>query len=584
MEEIQTTSQDFSKIKQIILRRKWWLIIPFFTITSLSILIAFLLPNMYESSAIILIKSRQVPKDLIPSTVTSYADQRIQAITQEIMSRSRIMELVKKYDLLPDKRNKLTVDQIVQEIINRIHVEPITAEIHSGTPYGRPTVLTIAFKVSYQDENPKKAQLVTNEIASFYLEKNLESVKERAKETTRFLEEQLKEVKNQIKELENKIAEYRKKHLEELPEFSALNMQKLEKLNSELSNINMQLRSLEEQKVVLENKLALLDPYAGGGQRILSPEERLQQARLELSELLSRYSEKHPLVLAKKKEVALLEKQVKGIRNLTELNSKLHELELKLSELKARYSDKHPAVKSVKRQIEELKSQIAKFKNQIGYEKEQLQDATNPAYIQIKSDLDKIKVSISSLKAEKARIEKQIKEIYKKLRAMPEVAKKYNELQLDYENAKAHYNELQKKLMVAKVAENLQEDQLGEKFEVIEPAFLPEEPCKPNRTAICLIGFVLAVGASVGCASVAEYMDKKVYEPEMVEKLTQSQVLAAIPRIYSEKERKKAKKKRLLILLAIIIVIVVAILIFHFFVMDLWVFWAKLNRFIQSRI
>ncbi len=583
MEEIQT-NQDLSKIKQILLRRKWWLIIPFFTITFLSALIALLLPNMYESSAIILIKSRQVPQDLVPSTVTSYAEQRIQAITQEIMSRTRIIELVKKYDLLPDKRNKLTVDQIVEKISSRIHVEPITAEINSGTPYGKPTLLTIAFKVSYQDEDPKKAQLVTNEIASFYLEKNLESVKEHAEETTRFLQEQLKEVKNQIKELENKIAEYRKKHLEELPEFSALNMQKLEKLNYDLSNINMQLRSLAEQKSVLENKLALLDPYAGGSQRVLSPEERLQQARLELSELLSKYSEKHPLVLAKKKEVALLEKQVKGIRDLNELNSKLHELELKLSELKARYSEKHPAVKAVKRQIKELKSQIAKFKNQIGYEKEQLQDATNPAYIQIKSDLDKIKVSISSLKAEKERVEQQIKEIYEKLHAMPEVAKKYNELQLDYENAKAHYNELQKKLMVAKVAENLQEDQLGEKFEVIEPAFLPEEPCKPNRIAICLIGFVLAVGASVGCASVAEYADKRVYEPEAVEKLTQSQVLAAIPRIYTEEERKKIKKKRLLILSAIIIAIISAILIFHFFVMDLWVFWAKLNRFIQSRI
>ncbi len=578
----QQRSQDVSKIKQIIIRRKWFLIIPFFTVMCSITLIAFLLPDMYKSTATILIRSRQIPKDLIPSTITTYAEQRIQAITQEIMSRSRILSLVEKYDLLSEKRERLTSEQIIKKISKRIHVEPITAEIHTGTA-GRPTILTIAFTVSYQDEDPKKAQLVTNEIASFYLERNLETVKEHAKETTKFLEEQLKEVKKRLQELETEIAEYRKKHLEELPEFSALNMQKLEKLNTELSNINMQLRSLLEQKALLENKLASIDPYAGT-QRVLTPQERLQQARIELSELLARYSEKHPLVLAKKREIAILEKQVKGIKDLKDLNSRLDELKLRLSELRSRYSEKHPSVKAVKREINEVKAQIAELKEKFGYEREEVQEPTNPAYIQIKSDLDKIKVSISTLRAEKERIERQIKEIYKKLRAMPEVAKRYNELQLDYENLKAHYDELQKKLMIAKISENLQEDQLGERFEIIEPASLPETPCKPNRKAICLIGFVLSVGASISCASVAEYLDKRIYDPETLERITGCQVLSVIPRIHTEEEKRRKRRKNILLLLCLVLAVIGVIAAFHIFVMDLYVFWAKLTRLIHERL
>ncbi len=578
------TSQDLSRLKQIIIRRKWSFIIPFAVVFIVSVLVAFVLPDIYISTATILIKSRQVPTDLVPSTVTSYAEQRIQAITQEVMSRTKIINLVKKYNLLPEKRNKLTVDDIVERVKNRIHVEPITAEINTGTSYGRPTLLTIAFTVSYEDEDPKKAQLVTNEIASYYLEKNLESVKGYAKETTRFLEEQLKEVKKQIEELETKIAEFRKQHFEELPEFTNLNMQKLEKLNADISNIDMQIRSLEEQKAILENKLASLDPYTGSSQRVLSPEERLQQAKLELSQLLSKYSEKHPLVLAKKREVALLEKQSKGLKSLSELKEKLRELEARFSDLKSKYSEKHPSVKAVLREIEKVKRDIDDVNRQMSQAKLEIKDATNPAYIQIKSEVDRIKVSISSLKAERNRLERDVKEIYKKLRVMPEVAKKYNELQLDYENARAHYNELQKKLMLAKVAENLQEDRLGEKFEVIEPAYFPEEPSKPNRVALCLIGFVLSIGFSVGFASIKEYVDKRIYEPDMLEKLTQTSTLSIIPRIYTEKEKKKAKKRIIVLVGSILLGIIAVVILFHFFVMDLYVFWAKLTRFVQTRI
>ncbi len=581
---MEEQTQDLAKIKGIIKRRKWWLILPFIATILLAGVICLILPNMYKSTATILIKNQQIPPTLVPSTVTSYAEQRIQTITQEVMSRARILNLIKKYNLLPDKRNELTTEEIVEKIRQRITIEPINAEINKENA-SRPVLMTIAFTVSYEDEDPKKAQLVTSEISSYYMEKNLESREAHAKGTTKFLQEQLKQVKSQLDQLETSLAEYRKKHLEELPEFTNLNMQKLEKLSSDISNIDMQVRSLEEQRATLVNKLASLDPYSGASDRVLSPEERLQQAKLERAQLLAKYSPKHPVVLAKNREIALLEKQVGQVNRIGYLKEQLHELRLKLADLKSKYSDKHPSVKAVKREIAQLEKEIRSLHARGGSGgTRKVADATNPAYIALKSDLDKINVSISSLKAERKRLEKEMDEVYKKLHAMPEVAKKYNELETDYENSKAHYQELLQKLLTAKVSQGMEEDQLGETFQIIEPAFLPEKPDKPNRLAIMLIGVVLGMGVSVGMAALKEYTDKTIRDVETFEKITGTPVLSVIPRIVTPEEKTKRRRKRILAVASAFGGLILGLIIFHYFVMDLYVFYAKLTRFFQSKI
>jgi len=576
--------QELFEIKKIIKRRKWSLILPFAATVMVAALMCLVLPNKYMSTATILIQSQQIPQTLVPSTVTSYAQQRIQTITQEVTSRTRILNLVKKYDLLPDKREKLTTEEVVDRIRDRITLEPINAEINKETS-SRPVVLTIAFSLSYEDEDPRKAQLVVNELSSYYLEKNLEFRETYARQTTKFLEDQSRKVRARIDKLETALAAYRKAHMEELPEFTNLNMQKLEKLNSDISNINMQLRSLEEQKASIRNKLASIDPYAGSSARTLSPDERLQQARLERAELLSKYSPKHPLVLAKNREIALLEEQASGGSSLKQLNSRLHELELKLADEKARYSSKHPEVKATRREIKELKSEIASLGSEVkNNSKMTTADATNPAYLALKNDFDKLSVSIASLKAEKRRLEARIEDVYSRLHSMPEVAKKYNELETDYQNAKAHYQELQRKLLTARVSQGMEEDKLGETFKVVEPAFLPERPCKPNRLAIMLVSIVLGAGLSAGFAAFREFSDSSIRDVQSLEKFAGAPVLSVISSVMTPAERTVRKRRRTMLAGAAAAGLLAAVAMFHFFIMDLSVFIAKLVHFIQSRL
>ena len=201
----------------------------------------------------------------------------------------------------------------------------------------------------------------------------------------------------------------------------------------------------------------------------------------------------------------------------------------------------------------------------------------------MKSDAEKADVSLAAMKAEKARLEEQLKSVYEKMHSMPQVSKEYNEMDTDYQNAKANLTDLQQKLSSARLSQGMEDEQLGETFKVIEPAFFPEKPAKPNRLAIFLIGIVLAMGVSIGTASFLEYSDTRVHDTETVEQLTGLNVFSTIPRIVTAEDMKRTRRKRVMIAVCTVAGIALAVVLFHYFVMDLDVFWAKLIRLIDRK-
>lgn len=577
-------NKDVAKIMDIARRRRAMLILPFVIVLILSASVAFLLPSIYRSTGVIMIKYAQIPANLVPSTVTSYADQRIQAITEEVMARSKILSLVQKYDLLPARRANLSTEELVDEIRDRIILEPIDAKVKKKGD-NSPVPLTIAFKVSYEDENPKKAQLMANEIASFFVQKSLETREKHAKNTTRFLEDQLKNAKAKLDGLETRLAAYRQAHLEELPDFSALDLQKIEKFNSDISSLNMQSRSLEEQRARIKDQLASIDPHSFPNKKVMSPEERLQLAKLQLAELLSRYSDKYPLVEAKKKEIAILERTTRQGDKLTQARERLQKLNLKLAGLRSRYTDAHPDVQKALREIEGVKKEIAALHDrgvQPGFAR--IRDATNPNYVSLKTQLDGIQASLDSIRIEKANLEKKIDQVYAKLHKMPQVSKEYNQINTDYQDAKIQYTELQHKSMAAKVGQGMEEEQLGETFQLMDPPFLPEQPVSPNRLAIILIGVVLGISLSVGGTCVREYTDDDVRDVKTLADITGIPVFSVIPRIITDEDKSRLRKKRIFLTAGTACAFLILICFVNFFVMDLYVMYAKAIRVLAKYI
>ncbi|MFZ0928729.1 MAG: hypothetical protein WAN11_09010 [Syntrophobacteraceae bacterium] len=570
--------QEFARIKQIFRRRIGWFLLPLISLLLLTAIISVVLPNIYKSTATVLILNQQIPSALVPSTVTTFAQERIQSITQEVTSRSKILKLVEKYDLLPDKTKKLTTEALVDEIRKRISFQTINAEVNKEN-------LTIAFSLSYEDEDPRKAQAVTNEIVSFYLEKNLESRQKVARGTTEFLAEQLKQEKMRVDELQTSLAAFEKEHLEELPAYSSLNMQKLERFSQRMNDVDLQIRSLEEQRSVLKGDQAMLDPYSGSAtSRVLTTSERLRQVQLERTEALSKYSASHPSIIAKDQEISLLESEGKAGQGFDQMTDKLRDAETRLANLKSTYTDKHPDVQSTEREIEKIKAELAEL--QKGGQAGSKMDSppTSPAYITMKSELEKISVSIASLQAEKKQLEKDTKDLLKKLHSMPQVAKQFTEMDTEYQSAKINCNTIEQKLLGARVSQGMEEEKKGESFQVVEPAFLPEKPAKPNRVAIMLAGAVLALGLSVGAAAGREFSDKRIHDIETLQRISGLSVISIIPAIINQAELATLRKRKMIMGVAGLCGVIGTILIFHFFVMDMDIVYAKLGRLVQRKI
>src|SRR6202453_984553 len=156
---------------------------------ALTILLAVLLPATYQSAATILIEQQEIPQDLVRSVITSFADQRVQIITQRVMTTQNLLQLIDRYQLYPDIRDKEPREVLLKKMRDDIGMHMISADVIDPRS-GRPTQATIAFSVSYQSRSPDLALKVANEITSLYLNENLASRTQLGQQTSTFFSEE----------------------------------------------------------------------------------------------------------------------------------------------------------------------------------------------------------------------------------------------------------------------------------------------------------------------------------------------------------------------------------------------------------
>ncbi|MDR4465826.1 MAG: Wzz/FepE/Etk N-terminal domain-containing protein [Nitrospira sp.] len=178
-------SKSFAEFVAVFRRRRKLILFSSIGLLSVSLAIAFLWPPTYKSTATILIEEQEIPSDLVRSTITSYADQRIETIKQQVMSRTTLWKVVEQFNLYQEERKNSPTEEIVKRFIKDIEVEVISADVvDKRTQHA--TKATIAFTVTYQNRSPELAQQVANELTSLFLGENLKSRERQAQEATSF--------------------------------------------------------------------------------------------------------------------------------------------------------------------------------------------------------------------------------------------------------------------------------------------------------------------------------------------------------------------------------------------------------------
>jgi polysaccharide chain length determinant protein (PEP-CTERM system associated) len=518
MEPTEKTLNDYVAIVK---RRKWSFILPAVMIFIVAGVVALALPSIYKSTSTILIEEQDIPTDYVKTSVTSYAEQRLQSIHQRIVSFSKLLDMINRFNLYPDLKNRWTTEDIVSKMRDDITLEPISDDVIDRRT-GRPSEATIAFTLSYEGKNPDVVQRVANTLASLFLEENIQVREKQASDTSEFLGQEMDKVKGKLTELDSKLAAFKKEHVNALPDLLQVNMQSLNNVESNIQRLGEQLRSTKEREGYLQTQLAGIPPM----------EEKKDKTRLD-------------------------------------------ELKVQLVHLQTRFSDQYPDVIKTRAEIAELEKNLSK-KDQTSKQKNDQPD--NPAYITLASQLSSTQADMASIQRQIREAEKTADMYRRRITDTPKVEETYKAILIERDNTQKKYNDLMGKHMEAKVAQGLEKEQKGERFTLIDPARLPETPDKPNRLAIMLIGVVLGLGAGVGWASLREFTDLSIRDSESLALATSFPVLASIPEIKTREDLEREKKKRIAVIIGVVLCIAAGLLVFHFFVMDLNVFWAKLMR------
>lgn len=541
--------------------------------------LAFFLPAVYRSTATILIEEQEVPPDLVRSAIATYADQRIETIKQQVLSRSTLWRIIEQYDLYKDLRKRSATEEVLTRFVKDIQIEVMNVKVIDKRTQN-PTQATIAFTLAYEGETAELAQKVANELTSLFLGENLKTRERHAQETTAFLKRESENLSRHIQDLEGKLADVKRRAEGALPELVQLNMQLLNQTQREVIDSDRDIRSLKERKIYLEGELATLKPHTplinASGERMLDTSERLKALRAQYASVSAFLEPNHPDIVKMKQELSSLEKEVGPMDGREELSKRLMAERASLAALRERMGVLHPDVVRAQNMVasldRELQAATVQPQNPSRVKPE------NPAYINIQSQLASTTASLQSLETARVDLKRRLAEYARRLETTPTIELEYLDLVRDRENSVRKYQEITSRLMEAQVSAELEVQRKGERFSLINPPELPDKPDRPNRMAILLLGAFLALAGGVGTGIVVDNVDRTIHTADQLARAMRSIPLAVIPYLPSEDEVAQLGRRRTAFGLAGLGVMLAGAVVLHLMWMPLDVLWYAILR------
>jgi uncharacterized protein involved in exopolysaccharide biosynthesis len=565
---------------EVVRRRRRPLLWTLAAVLLTTLALALLLPPVYRSTATILIEQQEVPQDLVRSTITSYADERVQVMSQRVMTTQNLLEIIRRYGLYPRELRRESREKLIEQMRDDIQFRLVSADVIDPRS-GIPRKATIAFTVSYDNKEPDLAVKVANELTTLYLNENLTSRTQSAQDTAGFLNSESERLSKRVSELEAALADFKRQNLQNLPELAQLNMQLMDRTDQQIRDNDAELRSLSQQRVFLQAQLVQIKPnsvlISETGERILSSADRLKMLKSSLASRRALYAPNHPDIVRLEREIAGLEDQKDGAADVNDLRRDLEQARGELGAARERYAPEHPDVRRLERQVASLEAALAAKPSAPATTAAPV-TADNPAYVQLEAQLTAVINNQRSLQQKSAQLQALRENYQRKMATSPAIEQRYRELSRDYEGAQLKYNEVRSKQMEATLAQNLETNRKGERFTLIEPPLPPEQPVSPNRLAILIIGFVLALGSAGAAAAIAESLDTSIRGRKDLAQLWQESPLALIPMLVSEGDRLKSRQRVKFAAGASLAGVLATLALVHFLVRPLDVVWFVLTR------
>jgi polysaccharide chain length determinant protein (PEP-CTERM system associated) len=502
-----------------ILRRRW---VPsaavFLMVLAAGLAYCLFWTPVYEAVALVVVHPQRVPTQIVQSTVTTKMQDRLQIITQNVLSRTRLMEIIERFDLYPEARGKAAPDALAERMRNDVSIK-ISSQNY--------------FTVSFIYTQPQAAAAVANALAAFYVDSNLRLREDDATGTANFLARELEQMRNKLREWDKRITEFKEAHMHELPGSEEKNLSmlkflsnqrdmveyrifqagvRIDGLENDISRLTMDIQQLEFKKAdMLKEGVAV-----GGGGEAVEAADDPEALRRRLEGLLVKYTEEHPEVV-----------EARRLLKLAEAKKAREELEAK-ERGEAPQDDENLQAKSVELELGSLQEQIERK-------------------AQTKAEL---RERIEQLKREAAQVGRSIAEVRQRIENMPATEEKLDALTRGYSVLKRSYERMHTRWLEANTAANLERTQRGEQFEVVDPAEVPTSPFRPDVRKALPMALALALALGVGLAFGLSYIDTSFTSVEQAEALAELPVLGVLPPLYTDQEI-ESRQRKLSILIAL---------------------------------
>lgn len=486
----------------ITLRRKWWIILPTLGLSIVAALLTRGIPDLYRAETVILVDLQQVPGKYVPEeTMAANIGDRLRTLEQQILSPTRVHQLVESEHLYPDPTGKKTEDQLVKAIQARIGVEVLTP---IGPKLG-------AFKITYWSTRSDEVARVAGHVAQMFVEEN--TGVEQAKGNKDLIVSQLQETKKQLDDKEGQISLIKQQSMLDSPESMPAHMKALAGLRAQSQAIQKKISQNQKDRAILQSRLApvVQAPAAGAG----------------IAAGANGNAGRAPAVA----------KPPSASSRVYE--SKIQELEGKLAELRKRYGPTHPYVLNTQSELDRLR---ASADVKAGSPQQVVETTpaqrSNPAF---EARIAKLDVDSAEQTKQLESLKKQIDFHRQKVEQIPTAERQLASLQHDYDTLKAEYASLLDKKKAAEMSSTFEGFQGGERFVVLYPAVPPEKPYAPNRLFIGIGGLLGGLLGGLVLAFLADMQDQRVRSENDAARIFGSPVLGHIPRIISQQERRRRR-------------------------------------------
>jgi polysaccharide biosynthesis transport protein len=457
------------------------------------------LPARYKSGTMILVEQPALPRNYVVPNVNDDLQDRLQSIKQQVLSRSRLLQIIAKFHLYQGGRRHLTPDEMVESMGKDIDIELVRDQ--------RRDQIT-AFSISYSARDPHTAQAVATELTQQFINENLKVRQEESESTTDFIKKQADLKAKELADQEEKVKEFQAAHQGELPTQQASNLQILGGFQQQLQNAQDQLNAANQQRAFLETEIsnfrathATARTADGAPTGLAAIDQQMDQLKSRLADLLSTHTDKYPDVIAAKDQLAKLGKQRDAMVAAMAANPNT----------------------------------------------DAAQDSGDPVadaqLLQLKGQLKANQLEIANREKAIADLNEKISEYRTRLNAEPATEQQLDELTRGQEESRKDYDDLLKKESDSEQATSMEQMQQGERFTMLDPATVPLKPDFPNRLKFCGMGLGAGIALGLVIVVVLELLDGRLHTENEIRALLPVSVISEIPQVSSPSDERIAKRR-----------------------------------------